>query len=56
MAEKFKAVDCLILCPKVRRTAGAEGVEAEQSAGRGGILGLVTVAERGCVVSSTGLL
>jgi len=47
MAEQTKAVDCLILCPRPRGTAGSAGIEAEQSAGRGGILGLFPgVAER----------
>jgi len=40
MAEKIKAVDCLILVPKAREMAGKEGIEAEEAAGRGGILGL----------------
>lgn len=47
MADRIGAVDCLILCPRARGTAGSVGIEAERSAGRGGILGLFPgVAER----------
>ncbi len=47
MAEKTELVDCPIVCPELRETAGNPGVEAERSAGRGGILELFPgVAER----------